>query len=177
MKREMVVMCLVVVIVSLALFVGTADARNLMSWDKKIGDAEKRFVVKWGGTIVLDKETGLVWEQSPDTTTRTWHDALIHCFIKKVGGRKGWRAPTIEELATLVDDTQGPPTLPSGHPFDTSAVQSSRYWSSTTTTFDAGGAWYVNFGDGSPAGNVTTLFKASTELVWCVRGGQGHDAY
>ncbi len=125
------------------------------------------------GAAVLDKETCLVWEQSPVTATGAWAGALSHCFNKKVGERKGWRLPTIEELATLVDDTQGPPTLPSGHPFDTTAVQSSYYWSSTTDPTDATDAWVVDLG----RGDVFNDFKDNSNFVWCVRGGQGHDAY
>ena len=36
---------------------------------------------------------------------------------KEVGGRKGWRLPSIYELANLVDTTQQNPSLPKGHPF------------------------------------------------------------
>ncbi len=149
------------------------------AWSKQLEN--DRFVlvmpteVNPEGEAVLDKETCLVWEQSPDTTARTWTDALSHCFKRIVGDRKGWRLPTIEELATLVDDTQSNPALPSGHPFDTDAVQSSWYWSSTTNASDATGAWYVNFN----SGNVYDVsYKGSNNFyVWCVRGGQGHDAY
>jgi hypothetical protein len=98
---------------------------------------------------------------------------LSYCFTKKVGGRKGWRLPTIEELATLVDDTQSNPALPSGHPF--SNVQSSSwYWPSTTVANGTTKAWVVKFGSGS----VSYSDKYRDDyFVWCVRGGQGHDAY
>ena len=146
------------------------------AWSKIIPDANERFEIVMNGKAVLDKETCLVWEQSPDTTVRTWIGALTHCFTKKVGGRKGWRAPTIEELATLVDDTQGPPTLPSGHPFDTNAVQSSFYWSSTTDAGVTAGAWVVDFSNGGVSSGGFDKGVPSG-FVWCVRGGQGHDAY
>lgn len=105
------------------------------SWSKKINDTSKRFEIAWssllGGSAVLDKETGLVWEQSPDTTLRPWIAAVIYAYQKEVGGRKGWRLPTVEELASLVDTSvSGSPKLPSNHPFTN--VQSGSYWSSTT---------------------------------------------
>ena len=137
-----------------------------------VGCGSSRFDCVLGGAAVLDKETGLVWEQSPDTTTRTWLDAISsHCYTNEVGDRKGWRLPTVEELASLVDTAQSSPSLPSGHPF--SNVQSSWYWSATTNAGNTTVAWVVHFSGGSVGGG----FKTSNGSVWCVRGGQGHDAY
>ena len=141
------------------------------SWSKKITDASKRFETVLDGAAVLDKETGLVWEKSPDTTTRTWADAIVYAYQKTVGGRKGWRLPTVEELASLVDTTQMNPALPSGHPFIN--VQSGIYWSSTTGVGSTSDAWYVDFYDGFVNGNA----KGYYHYVWCVRGGHGYDAY
>ncbi|MBI4490502.1 MAG: DUF1566 domain-containing protein [Deltaproteobacteria bacterium] len=98
-------------------------------------------------------------------------NALAHCYEREVGGRIGWRLPTIEELASLVDpnNPDGNPDLPAGHPFDN--VQSSSYWSATTLANDTGNAWFVFFGNGS----VGFGDKTSSLFVWCVRGGQGID--
>ncbi len=141
------------------------------AWDKLLTD--DRFELVMNGAGVLDHETCLVWEQSPDTTTRTWTNALLHCFQSEVGGRGGWRLPTIEELASLKDTVNTNPSLPSGHPFDTNAVQSSFYWSSTTNAFNATFVWGMSFVNGT----VNSAPKSNVGLVWCVRGGQGHDAY
>ena len=141
------------------------------SWGKKITDASKRFETVLDGAAVLDKETGLVWEKSPDTTTRTWVNAIIDVYTKEVGGRKGWRLPTVEELASLVDTTQSNPALPSGHPFTN--VQSNFYWSSTTFVNGPGYAWFVSFSNGSVGIDDGKGFDF---YVWCVRGGHGHDA-
>ena len=147
------------------------------AWSKKITDASKRFVTAWGDSTgikyaILDTETGLVWEASPDATARTWADAVAYAYAKEVGGRKGWRLPTVEELASLVDTSvSGSPKLPSGHPFTN--VQSNFYWSSTTDVSTTSNAWVVNFS----SGNVDGYFdKGYNGYVWCVRGGHGHDA-
>ncbi|MBI4738702.1 DUF1566 domain-containing protein [Candidatus Woesearchaeota archaeon] len=96
---------------------------------------------------------------------------MSYAYGKTVGGRKGWRLPTVEELASLVDPTQSNPSLPSGHPFTN--VQSGDYWSSTTSVFNASDTLDVYFGNGVV---FVDGVKSGTFYVWCVRGGHGHDA-
>lgn len=145
-------------------------APALHSWSEKL--EKKRFVVleSFGGAAVLDNETGLVWEQSPSSETFTWLEAQIHCNTLGKGDRHGWRLPTYQDLASLIDRTQISPALPVGHPF--SNVQLDIYWSATTFGGDTSDAWVV-----SPAGNVNYGWfdKATERHAWCVRGGQGVD--
>ena len=134
-----------------------------------------------GGTVAfLDKETGLVWEGSPGTGDPSatlmadWITAKSACNALQVGNREGWRLPTVQELASLVDPSQtSSPKLPAGHPFTN--VQSSFYWSATTRENPSQpNAWGVNFGGG--AGNVVGIgVKANSHFIWCVRGHQGVD--
>ena len=129
-----------------------------------------RFKLAMDGDAVLDIETGLVWEQSPDPTSKSWANAMNDCNQKTVGNRKGWRLPIIQELATLVDPTQNNPALPSGHPF--SNVESFLYWSASTVAAPEGDtsiAWVVDFSDGDVIGGEG---KLASIFAWCVRGGQ-----
>src|SRR5687768_11610081 len=66
------------------------------SWDQTLPTAT-RFVVlsNFGGNAVLDRETGLVWEKAPSTTPVDWISARFQCSASTVGGRKGWRLPSI----------------------------------------------------------------------------------
>ncbi len=130
-----------------------------------------RFELVMGGAAVLDHETGLVWEQSPSSTTYAWTNAFLVCQDENIGNRLGWRLPTVDELASLVDPTVAAPgpTLPSGHPFGN--VQQI-YWTATSWPAPiADTAWAVSFSVGHAGGNG----KANTFNVWCVRGGQGYD--
>jgi hypothetical protein len=88
------------------------------TWSQKL-PASARFVLVLDSAGVLDKETGLVWEKSPDGTKYTWDVAFAICVTQCTGGRCGWRIPTVEELHSLKDPTQIPPNggLPPGHPF------------------------------------------------------------
>jgi hypothetical protein len=144
------------------------------SWDQKLA-AATRFVVllNWNSDAVLDRETGLVWEQSPFNTIRSWDSARFQCISRKTGGRRGWRLPTVHELASLLDpnNPDGNPDLPPGHPFG--PVQASKYWSATTSAADANFAWVVDF----YSGFATTSNKADILFVWCVRGGMNADVY
>ena len=146
------------------------------SWDQTLraddGNADTgcnstRFKCVMGGAAVLDKETGLVWEQSPLTTEDRWPAVRGQCTIRTVGGRNGWRLPSVHELASLMDpgNSGGNPDLPLGHPF--SNVQSSLYWSASTDADLPTFAWVVNF----DFGNVFPRKKSSLDFVWCVRGG------
>jgi hypothetical protein len=136
-----------------------------------------RFTCVMGGAAVRDNETGLVWERSPTDTNIShpnWLAAQDHCNTLTVGNRKGWRLPTIQELASLVDPTQSQPALPAGHPFSNvgSSLLAHFYWSATTSASTAGGgAWVVDF----DFGGVALDAKSDSNGVWCVRGGQGVD--
>jgi len=141
---------------------------QVTSWDKKISGAT-RFKLVLDDEAVLDKETGLVWEQAPATGTSDWGASCFACYRRTVGGRYGWRPPTVEELASLFDPSLL--NLPSGHPFTN--VSSGSFWSSTTNR-NYGGANGFMLGGGVFGGEPK---NNTNSRIWCVRGGWGHDAY
>ena len=152
-----------------------ATQPHLKSWSNVISNAARRFVVlaDFDNQAVLDRETGLVWEKSPATTTAQPEDVTEGqaCANKTVGGRKGWRLPSFPELASLIDPNvaRPGPTLPLGHPFIGVLVQQEdRYWSATKT-FD-GNPWVVLFDSG-----LVTVTGGTH--AWCVRGGMNADQY
>jgi hypothetical protein len=145
------------------------------AWDQKIG-AATRFVVltNWASAAVLDKETGLVWEKSPDPTPRSWAVARFQCASRTTGNRKGWRLPSFHELASLIQPvgfTPGGPTIQAGHPFLGvlgGTPQLDFYWSATTDALNpTASVWGVGFDDAGVGENP----KSDSVRVWCVRGG------
>jgi hypothetical protein len=134
----------------------------------KVQIAASRFVVlsDWASEAVLDRENGLVWELSPAKDTFNWAGAQEHCLNRSTGGRKGWRLPTVHELASLIDPSIAPPgpTLRAGHPFTN--IQSARYWSVAPNLQYAAPPWFVIFSNGRP---VRADQKADSGHVWCVR--------
>lgn len=151
---------------------------NLKSWSNVIPNANRRFIVlpDFNNAAVLDRETGLVWEKSPDATDAMWTDAALICVTKNVGGRKGWRLPSIVELASLIDPTVAAPgpTLPGGHPFTNVQSSSAKgYWSATRNATISYLVWHVFFDNGAVTGNANTV----TDYFWCVRGPMNADTY
>jgi hypothetical protein len=143
------------------------------SWDKKLPSVSRFTILSaFGDAAVRDDETGLVWEKTLETNEVSWTDARAACANKDVGGRKGWRLPSISELASLVDPSiRTGHTLPLGHPFTN--VQMDVYWSATTVAGAQNSAWLVFF----DTGKVSTGFKTIAFHVWCVRGGMNADQY
>jgi hypothetical protein len=149
----------------------TSALSQPIPWDKQINGAGRFQVLsQFNGAAVLDKETGLVWEQAPSTTEQPWFNAVLGCYSNDVGGRKGWRLPTIEELTSLIDPTRSDPSLPVDHPF--SGVQSNLYWSTTAEFNFTTNAWVLNLDDGQ----VNTAPRSGLLFRWCVRGGHGYPA-
>ena len=153
---------------------GTGPYYAPPAWDRKLPTAT-RFVVltNWNSEAVLDKETGLVWERSPDAATSTWFEQTLACTNRTIGTRKGWRLPSVHELGSLLHPEQGDPALPLGHPFTN--VQSAAYWSATTTAGDPTRALALDIA--IHGGLMVSRLKLNVFPAWCVRGGNNADQY
>jgi Protein of unknown function (DUF1566) len=124
--------------------------------------SDGRFSLVLDGAGVKDNQTGLIWEQEPDREHDVWSRSNERCAAKEVGGQKGWRGPSVDELKTLIDPAQRDPALPTGHPF--SNIKSEIYWTSTPDPKDDIVAWQVSFFSGEPV----TDQKSGTRRMWCV---------
>jgi hypothetical protein len=151
-----------------------AQIRDLLdsrqpAWGEVLPSESRFELVLIGGAAVLDKETRLVWEKAPSAAAENWHRAHGSCNGLSLGGRKGWRLPTVQELTSLLEAGELNTTLPDGHPFEN--VQPLAYWSANLIAADSRFAWGVSFLDGS----VGYLRVNASKLTWCVRGGTGVD--
>jgi hypothetical protein len=155
---------------------GGQEGNHTLRWDQNL-PAAQRFVVlaAFNSEAVLDKNTGLVWEKSPRAANDTWIEARRFCINKTTGGQKGWRLPSIPELASLIDPSIGPfgISLPPGHPFLNVQITGDSYWSATTDADNPGLAWNAIFGGGGVGHNA----KNFVGQAWCVRGGMNADQY
>jgi len=158
------------------------------TWDQVIPNAADRFKLVMGGAAVLDKETGVVWEQSPSSTILVGSEvAKGICAAKRVGNRMGWRLPTVQELASLLDQSQfvyDPmsgtvlhPALPAGYEAFFNVPVTAIFWSATHNVAPYNNEVFtvslmVFFGGAGPMPTEPD----SLYFVWCVRGGRGTDS-
>lgn len=127
------------------------DADNSYGWSSS-GTAPD-------GTMFTAFLFGLNGGTSPDGV------ATDGCFA----GRCDWRLPTVEELAGIVDKTQGSCVDEGGPCIDATLepMQADGYWSTTTFSRNATRAWIVDFsGGGLAEGGKDVAF-----FVRAVRGG------
>ncbi len=113
--------------------------------------------------VVLDNNTGLMWQQTIPTSTYTWANAVSYCENLEYAGYTDWRLPTPKELLTIVDNSRYKPVIDTTYFPNT---PSSYFWSSSTHAYDTNDAWLVDFSYGSVYGN----YKTGNLYVRCVRG-------
>jgi hypothetical protein len=131
----------------------------LQGWGGKFPPS-RRFSLVLDDQGVLDNETGIIWERTPDVSTATWTSKIMGCMTKTSGGRKGWRLPTAFELFTLIDGG----ALPPGHPFNLGS--DSTFHSQTVDPDDSGRVMIA----GMPQGAMNSESKGTSHRAWCVRG-------
>ncbi len=102
---------------------------------------------------VTDNYTGLIWQQTDSATPSgaaviPWSGAAGYCAALGLNGHS-WRVPSINELATLVDEAHvGPAINKTMFPNTKYGSYSNNwYWASTTYGTSAYG-WAINFDDG-----------------------------
>ena len=144
------------------------------AWSRTYPISTRFFVLDdFNAEAFLDRETGLVWDRSGTTgnlpgtfPAAAWPGAARACYNKVVGGRRGWRPATIEELGSLLN-----PSGPSFTPGLITGSINSFIWSSSTVAGDPTQAWAHSLGEATIANKNVCCGTG----VWCVRGGRGHD--
>lgn len=115
---------------------------------------------------VYDHKTRLTWTAAPLGAGKEMNhaDAMKACGLLNLLDYEDWRAPTIEELLSIVDYTRCDPAVDTAHfkgPFGWT-------WSSTLVASPSGYAWFVDlFGGFSYRNGRSYLY-----LVRAVRAGQ-----
>lgn len=134
---------------------------------KGISWPSARFITGTGeeADCITDELTGIMWVKAPDTTTKTWVEALDYANNLNICGHTDWRLPNVNELESLYH---------AGQPYATdwlksqgfsSTLPEDLYWSSTTYASDPNVAWYVVMWNG----DVNRTSKSMHNYSWPVR--------
>ena len=110
---------------------------------------------------LTDSVTGLVWQQSPETTERTQAEAAAYCSDLSLAGYDDWRLPSRLELVSLLDVGRTPALPP-----DVPSRPIGAHWSSTPAATTPGSYFIVN--------NLYGLWSVAQSSInaatRCVRG-------
>ncbi len=64
-----------------------------------------------GDGTVIDLNTGLMWQQTPPVEGMTWAEAKAYCENLEFGGYSDWRMPTLKELFSISNFSEGWPYI------------------------------------------------------------------
>jgi hypothetical protein len=115
-----------------------------------------RFVVAAAQGRVLDRQTGLTWEQAPGSESVPWSVAAGK------GTPEGWRLPSASELLLLLSG------LPRDHPFPAPSP-GTLFWSASASPFSARGQVRAIGCHAGPLYVVRLVDRQERARVWRVR--------
>lgn len=112
-------------------------------------------------STITDLNTGLVWQQSTNTTGANFDAAATYCTNLRQGGYSDWRMPTLREFKLILNYSTSSPACNS-----TLACSTNSHWTSTLDATQQTYAWIL-----SPLnGDVVDTVKTGSYAVRCVRG-------
>ncbi|MBO7126052.1 DUF1566 domain-containing protein [bacterium] len=109
--------------------------------------------------IVEDSAHNLYWTKIESEEALKWKKALNYCNKLNYGDNSGWRLPSINELASILDYSASEPA--SKFP----SLSSTSFWSSTSYNESPDYAWRIN----SSNGTIETGKKTKEASVICVK--------
>jgi len=129
-----------------------------------------------GDGTISDNVTGLMWQKAPNADNLGWQRAIDYCDSLEFANQSDWRTPSLKEIFSISDFSQGWPYLDTTY-FDLSGADVSKaeqYWSNnhyagSTVEGRTEAAFGVNHGTGH-----IKAYSASAgpmgKHVRCVRG-------
>lgn len=130
-----------------------------------------------GDGTVTDDVTGLIWQQTSASGSLNWEEANEYCESLELGGYDDWRMPTLKELYSITDFSQGWPYLDTAY-FDLAGKDVSKdeqywaadYYAGTTVEGGSEAAFGVNHGTGHIKAYPATVSGPMGNYVRAVRG-------
>jgi hypothetical protein len=128
---------------------------------------EPRYSFEESGETATDRATGLVWQRRPSATAFTFEGARRHCAELALEGG-GFRAPSMKELQTLLDETRTEAPLIDVAVFpDFPRTPNPTFWTSTRRAGSSDQAWFER--GGSMLASAVDATVDAPFYVRCVR--------
>ena len=121
-----------------------------------------------GDNIVVDNNTGLMWQQSPEEETYTWGNAVIYCNDLTYAGYDDWRLPSPMDFWTIVDNSESVPKVDTTY-FPNMPLDSYHLWTNKEWPEDTSQSWAFFSSDSAGMGRSV---KTDSYSVVCVRGNE-----
>ena len=118
---------------------------------------------------VTDSNTGLQWQQTVFKKTYNLEKADKYCAELSYGGHDDWRLPTIQELASIIDNSRFVPSIDPDYFPDTPVSDKNEtfyFWTSSSYAGEGNYAWAISF----DSGVISRQSKNDGNFVRCVRG-------
>jgi len=114
--------------------------------------------------LVVDKMTGLMWQDSVDTKTlrKNRKDAKQYCRRLVFAGYDDWYLPRLKELKSIVNEEKFNPAIRSGF----KNIKPNHYWTSSPNLSDTMNALNIDFKNGQTYNNT----RKGKAYIRCVRG-------
>lgn len=146
----------------------------LCGQDAQYGQSQRAFERRTigGGPVVVDHDTGLMWESESADRILTWSEAIEYCRTTSTAGYDDWRLPKAHELRLIFNFGLGCGNNPDSAYFEYS--NNFCYWSSNSFAWVSQEAWLVILGDTATADKEETdmtICQGKNGNVLCVRGG------
>jgi hypothetical protein len=110
---------------------------------------------------VTDLYTGLTWQQGYSSSSMSWSSASGYCSGLNLNGHL-WRAPSLNELSTLVDESRVSPAIDvTAFPNVVSCGSTTWFWAREALAGSSAYDWGINFCDGYTGAN-----NASSATAW-----------
>jgi hypothetical protein len=127
---------------------------------------DNKFEIQQEGKVVVDRATGLMWQQSGSPEYMDYANA--EKYIRDLNNQRfasynDWRLPTLEEAMSLMESKKH------GNLYIDPLFDQTQMWIWTADKESAGVAWVVYFGNGSCHRNDVDF---RSHYVRAVRGGQ-----
>ncbi|MFC1641463.1 DUF1566 domain-containing protein, partial [Myxococcota bacterium] len=99
--------------------------------------------------VVTDNYTELTWQQTFSSSRMAWSAAAAYCASQTTGGLSGWRLPTLNELASTVNEALVAPAINRTVFPDTVGAcdETGWYWAAEASKV-GGTAWGLSYCDG-----------------------------